>query len=911
MRRYEVINKFIKHNNFKSYLEIGVRNPDDNLNIINVEHKDGVDPAGNCNYPITSDEFFAQLDKDFKYDIIFIDGLHHDYQVIRDIENSINHLSDNGVIVCHDCLPFSEVMQRQEECDGEWTGDVWKAIAKFRIERTDLEINTVDTDYGLGIIRKGNNTPFKYNGEELTYDFYTSNRNELLNVITVDTFLKHYFPKQSSNNEYEDDIFIVDCWLDTPEKENTLIGLIERLRNFNIPILLCGHYPVKPEIQKLVDHYIYDGNNDILLEKDFEEYGVASDRWTSLNGVKVINKMGFHHDYAIWGTMRNAFNYAKYLGKKYIHFLEYDNLPDPIQYKQAFLEYSHRHDAVIYEYAEKSSVNKDFAEFCATFIFSIKTDVALELISKVNSKIEYFANRPNGWQLERVFLKYLKDVTNNIFTSKYIANDNELNVHAVWNRDHLDRNGGRFQIYLAVDNSNQLYIHFISGFTDKPADKDYLVEVNYGKHRKFYTVKKGQYHLEKIGYYEQNQRVLVYHKGVEVYNEQLSEDVNEFRRKNKIIHENKDQSKTKVNINFVDGPFVEILNDYDSNYHVQFINKATNKVEYELDLKSNHWAKCSIKYYVDWLIDVRGIDNNYKFQYSFNLENQRVLICFESKSLGDTLAFIPYVEKFRKERNCKVICSTFQNNLFKKQYKDIEFVEPGSTVNRLYALYRLGMFYKTENGVRTVNFEYHKTDPKTEPLTKYSSDILGLDYEELKPKLEKFKVEKKKLVTIGPHSTAQAKYWNNPTGWQDVTDYLISKGYEVRILSKEEDGYMGNHYPKGATKQPSGQLSEVMKVLQESELFIGISSGLSWVAWGCETPTIMISGFSDDYTEPTNGVVRIINKNVCNSCWNRHDFDAGDWNWCPDHKGTDRQFECSKSITSEQVINEIKTILNC
>jgi hypothetical protein len=35
-------------------------------------------------------------------------------------------------------------------------------------------------------------------------------------------------------------------------------------------------------------------------------------------------------------------------------------------------------------------------------------------------------------------------------------------------------------------------------------------------------------------------------------------------------------------------------------------------------------------------------------------------------------------------------------------------------------------------------------------------------------------------------------------------------------------------------------------------------------------------------------------------------FDKGDWNWCPVHKGTDRQFECHKSITSEMVIKQIK-----
>ena len=101
---------------------------------------------------------------------------------------------------------------------------------------------------------------------------------------------------------------------------------------------------------------------------------------------KVENKNEFHHDYAIWCTMRNAFNFAKTLGKKHIHFFEYDNLPDPVQYRQAFLEYSRNHDAVLYEYHEGSSKDKHFAEYCATFIFSIKTDVAVKVIEKVIKK---------------------------------------------------------------------------------------------------------------------------------------------------------------------------------------------------------------------------------------------------------------------------------------------------------------------------------------------------------------------------------------------------------------------------------------------------------------------------------------------------------------------------------------------
>jgi len=220
---------------------------------------------------------------------------------------------------------------------------------------------------------------------------------------------------------FNEDIFIVDCWLDTEEKEKTLLKLIDRLKIFNVPIILCGHYPVKPRIQKQVDYFIYDSNNDILLEKDFREYEVVSDRWTIMNDYKVFNKVDFHHDYAIWLTMKNAFNLAKQLGKKYIHFLEYDNLPDETQYRQSFMEYIRSHDAVVYEYM-KGSTNEP-QPYSSTYIFSIRTDIALSLINKINTKEEYFKNKPNGWQLERVFYQTLKTITNNVFVSKYIPKE--------------------------------------------------------------------------------------------------------------------------------------------------------------------------------------------------------------------------------------------------------------------------------------------------------------------------------------------------------------------------------------------------------------------------------------------------------------------------------------------------------
>ena len=271
------------------------------------------------------------------------------------------------------------------------------------------------------------------------------------------------------------------------------------------------------------------------------------------------------------------------------------------------------------------------------------------------------------------------------------------------------------------------------------------------------------------------------------------------------------------------------------------------------------------------------------------------------------MAWVPYCDEFRKKHNCNLIVSTFMNDLFKDQYPEIEFVDPGETVYNIYAQYRLGWFYN-ENG--EVNYDMHPNDFKQQPLQKTATDILGLEYTEIRPKLNLPIVSKKKKVGIGFHSTAQSKYWNNPDGWQAVIDHLDALGYECMIYSKEGDGYMNNFYPKGVTIFEGGSIQDVINDLVTCEFFIGLGSGLSWLAWACKLPVVLISGFSEKWAETTLDTYRVINENVCHGCFNSERLDAGDWNWCPLHRGTDREFECTKKITSDMVINEINKIIN-
>jgi hypothetical protein len=193
MKRYDIINRFIEMGNYNSYLEIGLQNGVC-FSYVKAKHKVSVDPdmkANNPTFRLTSDDFFKQNKE--KFDIIFIDGLHENEQVYRDITNSLECLNDGGVIVCHDMNPEKEVIQIVPKESVEWTGDCWKAFVRLRSERNDLEMFTVNTDYGVGVIKKGVQVPLQIeNIDTIGYSDLEKNRVEYLGLISVTEFNEKY-----------------------------------------------------------------------------------------------------------------------------------------------------------------------------------------------------------------------------------------------------------------------------------------------------------------------------------------------------------------------------------------------------------------------------------------------------------------------------------------------------------------------------------------------------------------------------------------------------------------------------------------------------------------------------------------------------------------------------------------------
>lgn len=200
MKRYEMINRVIESKGYTNYLEIGVRDGECFKEIC-CNNKIGVDPnptSDHTTHIMTSDDFFYELDENSMFDVIFIDGLHLDHQVNKDIENSLKHLKEGGTILLHDCNPptkhhAAESPVYSAPANGDWNGTVYLSLINLRLYRNNLRLRTVDSDWGVGLLTKETSETLNaFPNDAMSWEFFYENRQEILDLVTVDEFINLY-----------------------------------------------------------------------------------------------------------------------------------------------------------------------------------------------------------------------------------------------------------------------------------------------------------------------------------------------------------------------------------------------------------------------------------------------------------------------------------------------------------------------------------------------------------------------------------------------------------------------------------------------------------------------------------------------------------------------------------------------
>jgi autotransporter strand-loop-strand O-heptosyltransferase len=350
---------------------------------------------------------------------------------------------------------------------------------------------------------------------------------------------------------------------------------------------------------------------------------------------------------------------------------------------------------------------------------------------------------------------------------------------------------------------------------------------------------------------------------------------------------------------FIDGPFLQIDGISNREYDVTFGNPINGDRFFHLTQKVGTWGRPSIKYYRDWTVKATLTEDGVTrtaFEHKMDLAGKRVLISLGSKALGDTLAWIPYVDAFQKKHNCHVICSTWWNTIL--DYPEIEFAEPGSQIANIYATYEVGCYDDQP--------DKNPTNWRTVPLQKVAADILGIDYEPIRCKLKRNKVaglaHQKPYVCFSEFSTMQNKLWNNPGAWQKVIDYLVKEGYECVSISSEPSQL------KNITKHNGQSIDDTILDIAGAEFYVGLNHGPAWIAYALDIPFVQITGVSEEWNDVPNPYRVAINNQVCGiGCFNDPSLPISrDWLWCPRGKN----YACTREITPDLVIQTINRLIS-
>ncbi len=319
------------------------------------------------------------------------------------------------------------------------------------------------------------------------------------------------------------------------------------------------------------------------------------------------------------------------------------------------------------------------------------------------------------------------------------------------------------------------------------------------------------------------------------------------------------------------------------------------------------------KFFIDYHIELLEPESGkVLFSHDFNPAGKRVNIAIPDGGLGDNFAWLPYPEEFRKKYNADVYCPSGEwlGRLVGDLYPEIKFIrfDEMKQEDTPYASYFCAIFRPDRLSWRPIPHQYLG-------MQRSVASILGLPLEEVIPRvhLEAPREIKEPYVCISAQATNPCKYWNFPGGWDEIIEHLNSIGYRVLCIDRESRlVHKGKAYCKPEKAEDfTGCLpiQQRIDLLHHADFFIGLPSGLSWVAWASRTPVVMISGFTLDPCEFYTPY-RVTNYLVCNGCWNDSTvfFDGTLPEWCPRHLGTPRQFECTRMISTKMVMDTIKNI---
>lgn len=362
----------------------------------------------------------------------------------------------------------------------------------------------------------------------------------------------------------------------------------------------------------------------------------------------------------------------------------------------------------------------------------------------------------------------------------------------------------------------------------------------------------------------------------------------------------------EIKFSFDRGAKVTISNNIPAEYFVQFIDQDAGSVAFQSKITNGMWTMCNIWYYVNWKITVTNTTTGKVVEHIFDPRGKKIRIISESPSLGDGISWASSPMRFSVKHNCSVDYFTPRPNLFLSNISNVRYLpyQDKDINDDYYASYYFVCDHDQNN-------KYLKKDWRKIGLHDLPNEILGLEYGEFKPTLNLPPNSKKKFekyVCLATQSTAQNRYYNRKNGWSDIVEYLRGLGYKIVVVDKNRTfGAKGsfNTIPDCDYFAGDDSFDEIINLIRNSDFFMGLSSGLSHLAWALNKPIVQICGSVSKNYEFTNPY-RVQKQSGCINCWNMSKFEPSNWLFCP----SGLNFSCSKDVSFEIVKEKIDQLIS-
>lgn len=245
-------------------------------------------------------------------------------------------------------------------------------------------------------------------------------------------------------------------------------------------------------------------------------------------------------------------------------------------------------------------------------------------------------------------------------------------------------------------------------------------------------------------------------------------------------------------------------------------------------------------------------------------------IKYDCPLLGNSFATFPVVKQFAMDNNVTV---NFVNNPFTLLLPKEDW-------------------WVSDKNIQGKNIRIGIDDPVTGIV---HNAMAQLEVTEFNPRNIHYPIAEPVLnrpyIVLAPKASGAIKELKKDV-WQDVIDYLNKRGIIPVVLGS-------NTYTR-CIQPNTANIKTLQSWIPHAVACVGLSSGLFWMAYQYDVPTIKINGFCDEMQEfmPT---FQIRKDGGCRNCWNAGE--VTNFDVCPRH----RDFECM-DFTAQDIIERIERL---